>query len=306
MYLASASFYPQGSEALPSGVASLAGQFGSSVPSGSQSQTPELYVALLKSRVLLREIARDTFQIPEMGPQPVAFLDLFEIEGGTEKSREDDAVDLLTDMVQASLGARNTRIVELSVATERPEVSLAIVAALVNEVNAYNQRTRQGQAGEERRFVEGRLALSGAELRQAEDRLEEFLSGNRQYLSSPELTFEFERLQREVDLRQQVFTSLTQALEDVRIREVRDTPVIVMIDPASVPTLPEPRGRLVFVLLGLTIGGFIGVLTTLLPRTMAQLRKMDESEAREFVGAVEGVKAEFLAPVRWVVSWFRR
>ncbi len=160
-------------------------------------------------------------------------------------------------------------------ASRWPSVSLAISTALVTGVNDFNQRTRQGQAAAERKFVEGRLAIAGSDLRTAEDRLEGFLRTNRQFASSPDLTFQRDRLQRDLSLKQQVFNSLTQSYEEVRIREVRDTPVITVIEPPAVPTLPQPRGRLLTVLIGLILGGFVGWIIALVSETI-RLRRVRE------------------------------
>ena len=95
---------------------SLAGQFGVSLPTGTQSLSPEFYAKLLKSRVLLGRIARDTFTVQEMGGRRVTFLDMFNIEPGTAARREEQGVMLLTRIVKTSI-ARGTGVVESSVMT---------------------------------------------------------------------------------------------------------------------------------------------------------------------------------------------
>ncbi len=297
LYLASASFFPQVTDASRSDLASLAGRFGLSVPGGTPSLSSDFYTHLLRSSVLLQPIARDTFVVEEMGGQQIPFLDLFGIQGGTTIRREEQGVTLLTGIVTASV-IRVTGVVELSVATKWPSVSLAITTALVNGVDEFNRETRQGRAAAEREFVEERLAVAGAELREAEDRLERFLISNRQFSSSPELTFERDRLQRDVSLHQQLFTSLTQAYEEVRIREVRDTPVITMIEPPSVPTLPDPRGRVKSVVVGFLVGGVVGVLMAFASGIIAGRREQGDAEVEEFSDALRELRSELR-------TWFR-
>src|SRR3712207_7894583 len=48
---------------------------------------------------------------------------------------------------------------------------------------------------------------------------------NRDYRNSPELTFQQERLSREVSRVQQLYGRLSEAYEQAKIEEVRDTPV---------------------------------------------------------------------------------
>ena len=299
LYLASASFYPQNA-APQSGLLSTLGQFGLTIPSGGPSQSPEFYQVLLKSRVLWESIALDTLVVEELGGERLPFLEFFEIEGGSERSRIDDALELLSGMVSTPTSPRNTSLVLVTAATEWPSVSLFIVTALVDGVNAFNANLVQGQAGAERVFVEGRLELVTTELRDAEDDLESFLENNRQFGGSPELNFQQGRLERSVTLRQEVFTTLTQTLEEVRIREVRDIPVISVVDQPFVPSLPEPRGRGVFVVLGFLTGGFIGVLLSLVSEALVRLRQKRDSAMEEFVVALEETRDEFLTPVAWL------
>jgi uncharacterized protein involved in exopolysaccharide biosynthesis len=296
LYRASASFIPQGADPGRSGLASLAGQFGVALSTGGQSLSPDFYLRLITSRELLGRVARDTLIVPEMGGKRVAVEDLLEIRRGPAKVREEAAVDALSRRIGAS-ASKTTAVVEFNVGTEWPSVSLAIASTLLNGVNEFNQRTRHDQAAAERKFVEGRLEIATTELRVAEDQLEQFLQGNRQFVT-PQLTFTRDRLQREVALRQQVFTTLTLAYDDVRMREVRDTPVITIVDSPTVPSKPESRGRGIRTLLGLLLGGLAGTLVIFIGDVMAKRRAEGDPAATEFVSAVGQVKAEILGSLR--------
>jgi uncharacterized protein involved in exopolysaccharide biosynthesis len=296
VYQASASFAAQGAEAGRSGLASLAGQFGVSLPTSNQSQSPEFYLKLLKSRVLLSAVARDSFAVDSKGKR-VPFLDLFRVKGDSPQRREEEGVKLLMQIVTAGVD-KPTGVVDLAVSTRWPNVSLGIVSALVGGVNTFNQRTRQSQALAERKFVEGRLAIASSELRVAEDRLARFLAANRQYQNSPELTFEHERLQRAVMLQQQIFTSLNQSYEEVRIREVRDTPVITIVEVPSVRTMPQPRGRTKRALMGLLLGALAGALSIFLSQLIARRRALGDTEATDFVEALKETGGPLLRPFR--------
>jgi uncharacterized protein involved in exopolysaccharide biosynthesis len=300
LYSASASFIPQGVDPSRSSLATLAGQFGVTVPT-NQSLTPEFYAQLIKSRVLLRNITRTTFVVPEDGGRRVPFLALFRVGGHSPRQREDEGIKLLTQIVATSV-VKPTGTVQLSADTRWPSVSLGIVDTLVWAVNDFNQRTRQSQAAAERKFVESRLAVAASELRAAEDRLEDFLRNNRQFSSSPELGFQRDRLQRDVALNQQVFTSLTQSYEEVRIREVRDTPVITLIETPSVAADPKPRRRLLGILFGMLLGVLIGGASVLASESMARRREQGDVDANVFVGTLGEIKHEVMKPVRWLRS----
>jgi uncharacterized protein involved in exopolysaccharide biosynthesis len=305
LYQASASFVTQGSDEGRSALIGLAGQVGIQVPTGNQSQSPGFYAKLITSPVLLRRIAHDTVVVREMGGKRIALLDLFEIPPGDPAQREEQAVASLGDLVSSSID-RTTGMVTLEVVTKWPSVSLAIATALLNGINDFNLRTRQSQGAEERKFVEGRLAAARGELRQAEDRLEQFLRTNRQLTGLPEirsqnppqLKLEQERLQRDVALQVQVVTALTQSYEEARIREVRDTPVITVVESPTVPFAAKPRGRIKRGLLGLVGGAFFGMLLAFLTEITARRRQKGDSEVNEFVSAMGEVRGEMLRPVQ--------
>jgi uncharacterized protein involved in exopolysaccharide biosynthesis len=298
VYSATVSFIPQGTDpGRASNLASLAGQLGVALPTNSQSLSPEFYVKLLKSRELLRAVARDTLVVQEMGGRRVPFLDLFDVKGKTQTRREEEGVRILMTKVNAS-SAKTTGVVDFSVATKWPSVSVAIATAIVDGLNEFNQRIRREQAGAERKFVEGRLNLAGADLRAAEDRLEDFLRTNRQFASSPDLSFQRDRLQRDVTLKQQVFTSLTQSYEEVRIREVRDTPVITLIEEPSVPSVPEPSGRVWAIVLGLLLGTFVGVVLAFFSESIVRHRQAGDTYADEFAGTLGEIKGAMVGRVK--------
>jgi uncharacterized protein involved in exopolysaccharide biosynthesis len=296
-YLASASFIPQGNDASRSSLASLAGQMGLAVPSASSSFSPDFYLSLLRSRVVLLPIVRDTIAVQENGGKRTSVLELLGVSSGARQRREEQGVTSLRGLISVSV-AKSTGVVEFSVATQWRSVSLALVTALLDGVNEYNERTRQGQATSERKFIEGRLALATAELRDAENRLAAFLKTNRDFGGSPDLVIGRERLQRDLTLRQEVFTTLTQAYEEARIREVRDTPVITVFEPPSAPSLPKARGLVIGVLLGLMLGGLVGVLLAFTSGLVKRRSESGNTEAEEFADALREAKGQLFGGVR--------
>ena len=100
----------------------------------------------------------------------------------------------------------------------------------------------------------------GRDLRESEDKLQTFLQRNRDYRNSPQLSFEQERLAREIAMRQQVFTSVVQAFEQARTEEVRDTPVLNIIDAPEVPSMPNGRGVVRLSILAALTGLLVGIL----------------------------------------------
>ena len=257
-YTTEASFRPQGSEQSASQLMALASQFGVSVPGAGEEASPAFYAELLESREILRRAAIRAYDVE--GEGAVLLKDLLEIEEETEALRDQATIEWLRDeAVDVSTG-RETGTVTLSVTTEWPDLSKAIADELLAEVARFNLSTRQSQAAEERRFIEERVRQAEEELEAAEDSLRLFLEANRQWQDSPLLRFRHDALQREVTLRSSVLTTLVQSFEQARISEVRDTPVITVLQDPYMPPGPDDRRLLLSVALGVVLGGMMGIV----------------------------------------------
>jgi uncharacterized protein involved in exopolysaccharide biosynthesis len=291
LYRASASFAPQGNEASRAGLAELAGQFGLAMGTVDQSLSPDFYADILRSRELLGPVARDTFQVTELGGRRVTFLDLFKVVAVRADRREELGIKMLRKMVTPDV-TKSTGVVLVSVETRWPSVSLQIVTQLIAGVNHFNQRTRQSQAAAERDFLAGRLASAGDDLQSAEDHLEQFLRANRQLGDSPQLMFENERLRRELSIQQQLYTTLTQAYEDARMRAVRDTPVITIVEAPAVSSVPEPRGRIRETVIGMFLGGLAGLLLAYVGAVVARARATNNEDVELFFRTLSDLRHE--------------
>ncbi|MFP8875045.1 MAG: hypothetical protein VCB42_11110, partial [Myxococcota bacterium] len=82
-----------------------------------------------------------------------------------------------------------------------------------------------------------------------------------------------------------------QAYEQARIDEVRNTPVITIVDQPEFPVIPDPRGRLRTLALGLTLGLVVGI-------GLAFVSEFGERAKREESGAFDEFR-KVLADVKW-------
>jgi uncharacterized protein involved in exopolysaccharide biosynthesis len=259
-YTASAALMPQSADARLSRLAGLAAQFG--VPTlGSQGgQSPDFYASLLTSRQLLGAVADSPLTVPAgAGTRRASLADLLLIGNEAPEIRRERAIDALRERVGAVADAK-TGMVEVTARMPDPALSQQVVQRMIELLNEFNLRTRQSQARAERVFVEGRLQEVEAELRQAENRLQTFLQRNRDYSNAPQLRFEHDRLQQDVQMRRQVRTGLVQSYEQSRIDEVRDTPVITLVTEVTRPVEPDPRRLVTRAVVGMLLGGMLGVL----------------------------------------------
>lgn len=290
VFTALASFLPQGSADANAGLRSLAGQFGIPVGTASAAQSPDFYAWLVTSPLVLAPIAADSFSVSEDNGPKTAFEDLMEVRATLPAQRLESATTQLRDAASAAVD-KKTGVITVRITTRWRSVSLAIAARLLQGANDFNLKTRQSQASEERRFTEHRTALALDSLRTKEDELQRFLEGNRQ-LQAPRLKFEQDRLEREVALRQQVVVTLAQALEDARLREVRDTPVITVIQGATAKTKPDSRGVVMLGFLGMIAGGAFGVLVVFLLEEAGTARVEGEPETSSFAAALDATRQD--------------
>lgn len=285
-WTATASFVPQSSVAqTASRLSSLASQFGINVGGADGGQNPEFYAELVRSRAILGKVAEDTFNVAGSDEQrgtmggPVTVQNILNVKGETVALRREAVIRWLQKKAVSVGVGDQTGIVTVSVTTRWPMLSQEIAGRIVDLVNRFNLETRQSQAGAERRFIEERMAETHRELRSAEDTLQRFLQDNRAFENSPELAFQQDRLQREVNMRQQMYTTLTQSYEQARIDEVRNTPVITVIESAETPVKPDSRHGFRNIILGLVFGTFLGVL---LAFTMEGLRTGSPEDAEDY------------------------
>ncbi len=256
-YTSTAAFMPQSSEGNLSRLSALASQFGLPIQAEESGASPAFYASLLKSRDVLRNAVLTRYPVGKAGDSARSTLvELYEVSGKSAAERRDEAVKKLSRNLDVRVA--DTEVITVEVETPWRLLSQQVVARLIELVSEFNLRTRQTRAGSERRFVEARLSDTKAELTAAEDRLQAFLQRNRDYRNAPQLAFEYDRLQREVSMRQQLYSSLAQSYEQARIDEVRNTPVITVVEPPDLPTRPNPRRTVLKGLLGLIVGLLMG------------------------------------------------
>ncbi len=280
-YTVTSSFTPQ-SERLASNLAGIAAQFGVPLPSADAGASPDFYVELLQSQRILGETIKTRYTFPsDTGQVSGTLVDIFEIEGETEAEKQELALRRLRGLITADLD-RPSGVVTFDVETDNSALSAQIAKRLLDLLNRFNLETRQSQASAERRFTEGRLAEAKEELLQAENQLQAFLEVNRDLGTSPLLRFRQDRLEREVSVRQAVVSALAQNFEQARIDEVRDIPVITVVEAPLAPALPDRRMLLLKGVLALIAGALLGSLLAFVLAFVRASRTDPADELDEF------------------------
>jgi uncharacterized protein involved in exopolysaccharide biosynthesis len=243
------------------------------------------YTELLRSRELLKDAVTTEYEMPATADGRrairVDLATLYGIGGDTERDRIQRSIDELAKNISVSTEPA-AGIVRLRVRTSSPELGIQVNRRLLTLLNDFDVARRQGRASSERTFVEERLAEVQAELTMAEQSLERFYEENRAFNASPQLTFAASRLERRINLLQEIYLALARSYEQIKIEEVRATPLITIVDPPewSLPRAGSPIWlRLV---LWLMVGLGVGITLALIADFATRQPALNPSDYREF------------------------
>ncbi|MEO7360793.1 MAG: hypothetical protein ABI120_10710, partial [Gemmatimonadaceae bacterium] len=256
-YSADAAFVLQGRLGR-GGLQGIAAQFGLSVPTADAAESPLFFVDLAHTRPVLGAVA-DSAKFVLNG---TTLETLFDVPDGSVQRRRLFAIQKLDAALGTSVSTK-TGIVTFSLTTPDPNASAALLALLVRTIDRLNRTSQQAQAGAQRRFTEERVNVAQSALRIAEDRLRAFRAQNR-VAASPYLSLEEDRLRRDVQSTQSLYSSLQEAMEQARIEELRNTPVITVLEAPVVPLDPDPRHVARYALVAAMFGGLLATLYVLL------------------------------------------
>jgi uncharacterized protein involved in exopolysaccharide biosynthesis len=279
-YTVASAFAPQ-TQQTPAALSGFAAQFSLALPSGEVAQSPQFFEYLIRTRDLLDEVVTTPFEL-DSGPRSktTTLVEYYKLLEGTSNEK----IALAENRLLADLRTRvhqKTGVIHLEVTMASPTLALAVNQRVLDLLDRYNRERRRSQATAEREFVERRLDEERASLRRVESELQGFLEANRDLRSSPALLFEQERLRRELSLRQQVLTTILQSYEQARMEEVRNTPLLSIVEVPKLPLQPDRRGlvakSLLAFMLGISIASALLLLASMVHGGMASTS--DEAEA---------------------------
>jgi uncharacterized protein involved in exopolysaccharide biosynthesis len=237
---------------------SLLSQFGVNIEDlglgvSSGWASPLAYVEFVKSRSILGDLLKMAFrEEPRTAPRPL--LDI--LEPGTQGNRQIElALRSLRRDISASLD-RRTGVLALRVRNRHPALAADVANALDSLLVEFTVRAAASQAGQNRRFIEGRLEETERELLEAEDRLSSFKQQNVRFGNSARLNTEEARLTRSLRGAEEVYLTLRRQHELARIEERRDTPTLFIIDSAAEPVFKSTPRRFI----SLLFAGIIGLM----------------------------------------------
>ena len=252
-----------------SGVLGLAAQLG--VGTGTGPTSPQFYEAFLRSRSLQMRVTTAQFPLGPHGELRTLGQYWSHKEHPTARNR----MDVVKKFGKHLETSANPRIQQVVFTVEGPSMPVAKLMAdtVLAALNDLVVQVRRKHATAEREFLEGRFQALADSLRAHEDVLRRFYEENRN-LTSPQVQFEEARLRREVELVQGTYAQIGTQLEQARIQEVRDTPVLTVVDPPIEPVRKSAPVRRLWALTAAILGGALALLLSLVETANLQMQAL--------------------------------
>ena len=264
VYVTTAKLLPTGEDNSLSNIQGLASQFGLSLPfqSGSNLSFSDIYPEIVKSRQLISIVLEKKFNTRKFGQNQLLKnilsrqyrLEKYDVDERFKRSSE-----ILQDNIKVSK-ARLTSIVTLEVGAIEPDFAVDLTNAIINESDKLQRQFKTHQVSDKRSFIEDRIKDVKKDLESAQEDLKEFREKNRQVQYSPALLLEEERLITEMDVKKEIFSTLKQQFELVKIEEVEEGSTIQILDKPVAPYEQSSPKTLLSIFLSFFIGFGLSVV----------------------------------------------
>ena len=282
-FSSSFSFVPEVTEDKLANVSGFAAQLGLSLPGVDLTQTPDFYASLLRSKQTLREMVSTQYRVARgTSTLEANLIEIYEVSAASPEIAREEAVQELAGNMRVATDLK-TGVVRAEVKATNPDLAQQLSERALALVNLFNTQARRSRASQEARFVSERMIEAKRELRSAEDALQSFLERNREIASSPQLTFERDRLVREVSLRSDLYAALAQRFDQARIEEARTTPAITLVEKPILAARPDRRFLIYKGVTSLVAGAVAVALYVLFRHSMMRAARAEPDAARNLL-----------------------
>lgn len=226
-----------------------------------------LYPEIVKSNFVIEHLMKKKFYSTILNDSTTLY-DIVNIEVDTteenwqyvkyEKTKEEIRENYIFSELDDETGI-------LTIGIEVPEDPvLASEAAnyLVDLLDLFNRTLRSNKAREERKFIEKSIDSLAKKIKLIEEELIDFETKHIND-NAPELKLIHERIKRELDLHNLLYTEIKKQLELTKIEEIRQNKTFDVLDYPTVPILKSRPQRTIIVLFSGFIGFFIAILVVL-------------------------------------------
>jgi uncharacterized protein involved in exopolysaccharide biosynthesis len=214
---------------------------------GTDDNSSVLFPRILESRLVGLDVLNSKYHVKVGGQAKESTLyEYFQ-------AADVDGALLGLSMLRAFDVDKETGLVTVSVTTEDPTLSAQVANRFVDALEQVNSDIRKQTATQNASFVSHELIETRRELSAAEERLAQFKQQNMRIVS-PELELQQGRLERDVQLKSQIFITLANQEQLARVDEAKNLPIVRILDRAAEPTAPVPVPRVALLAAGLIVG----------------------------------------------------
>jgi uncharacterized protein involved in exopolysaccharide biosynthesis len=171
--------------------------------------------------------------------------------------KQTDIAGALSKRITAKQGESTTTLI-IGVEMQDPQVAAQLADSVVKSLTAYIADYRTQKAKVDLKFVEDRHKEAEVRYNKAQQALAYFRDQNQNIILASAKTTE-QNLQAEYNLAFNVYNTLSQQLEQAKMKVQEKTPVFKVMDPARVP-LQKSKPKTNLILVGMMLlGGFVGM-----------------------------------------------
>ena len=219
----------------------------------------QLYPDIMQSEFVLRRVIYHKYKT-EKYDTLVNLIQYWGYDKPDENLNFEKCLSRMRKSVMSVSVDKKTLVITMDVSAGEPQFAADIANEITSELDYFQRNFRQTNAGEQRKFLEQRLSEVKDDLAKAEEKLKQFQEKNRRTEQSPQLQLEQGRLSRDVDLNSTLFIELKRQFELARLDEIKNTPMVQILDVARPPADHASPRRRIMVLVAIFVS-FLGSST---------------------------------------------
>ena len=258
------------------GLQDLAGDLG--LGGGIGMSPSQLYPEIIISETILRRVIYHKYQTKKFDSS-VTLIQYLEYDDQDENKNFEGCLKRMRENVLTVAVDRKTTIISVTAEITEPGLAADISNQITAELDYYQRSFRNSNAREQRKFLESRLTEVKNDLKESEESLISFREKNRMISQAPQLVLEQSRLERDVNINNAIFLQLKKQYEIVKLDEVKNTPVVLVLDSARAPFKKERPRRIMIVVTVFLLSFFGSIAWFLLQKRINDLETINPNFA---------------------------
>ncbi len=235
-----------------SNLATLAG-----VNVGGEVSLSKLYPTIVTSEAVLKNVIYQKYRT-KLFSDSADLIKIWDVDEKDPQLAYEAMLNSLRGGLEVSL-ENKTSVLSISLLTQEPQLSADIVNSVASELDVFVRTKRTTNASEQRKWIEERLIEVKVDLEKSENTLKDFRENNRRVSDSPQLLLEQERFIREMQINSTLYTELKKQYELTKIEEIKNIPIVNIMDAGRPAAKKEKPKRSIIVLTSFFLALFGGM-----------------------------------------------